>query len=70
MFQLQSQNDLIAKDSNVPSSKNFASMIGALSALPVWFQKRPFWANFDPYVGDPSCQYDLLIFTEHIPGEE
>ena len=41
-----------------------------LSALPAWFQKRPFWANFDPDVGDPSCQYNPLIFTEHIPGED
>ena len=41
-----------------------------LSALPVWFQERPFWANFDPDVGDPSGQYNLLIFTEHIPGED
>ena len=27
-----------------------------LSASPAWLQKRPFWANFDPDVGDPSCQ--------------
>ena len=32
-----------------------------LSALPAWFQNRPFWANFDPAVGDPSCQINPLF---------
>ena len=36
--------------------KSFVHHWSTLSASPAWFQKRPFWANFDPDVGDPSFQ--------------
>ena len=68
MLQLQGQNALIAKDSNVQTSQILRASLEHLSALPAWFQKRLFWANFDPDVGDPSCQYNPLIFYRAYSG--
>ena len=62
MLQLQSQNALIAKVSNVQSSKNFACIIGAPVGFTSLVPKTAILGKFDPDVGDPSCQYNLLIF--------
>ena len=69
-LQVQSQNALIAKDSNVLSSKSFACIIGALVGFTGLVPKTAILGKFWSRRGRPSCQYSLLIFTEHIPGEE
>ena len=70
MLQLQSQNALIAKISNVLSSENLACIIGAPVGFTGLVPRTAILGKFWSDLGDPSCQYNLLIVTEHIPGED
>ena len=71
MLQLQSQNALIAKDSNVLSSKNFACIIGAPVDFTGLVPKTAILGNFWSRRGRPPLvNTTCLFFTEHIPGED